>query len=283
MRVRDALYHARQTLASSGIEEAPLEAELLLMHSLGATRVQRYLQLEEEFPAYQSALLDDLLKRRLRHEPLAYIVGHKEFYGLDFLVDSRVLIPRPETELLVEGALAFAKHRFERGTCSIADIGTGSGAIAVALAVHLPQARVYATDISAEALAVAESNARRHGVRERITFLEGDLLEPLPQAVDIIAANLPYVRVFDLMMVGPEIRLYQPLVALEGGWEGLDSIERLLATAGEKLRPEGALFLEISYEQGEAVSSLAQRFFPSAHLRLVNDPAGDPRMLTVET
>lgn len=283
MRVKEALSHARKTLASAHLEEAALEAEILLMHTLGATRAQLYLKLEEDLPDSQLKALEGLLERRLRREPLAYIVGHKEFYGLDCMVDRRVFIPRPETELLVEGALDFARRRFEKGACIIADIGTGSGAIVLALAVHLPHAQLYATDISAEALDVAQLNAQRHGVAQRITFLQGDLLEPLPQAVDIIVANLPYVKTTDLLVVGPEIRLYEPVLALEGGWEGLDNIDRLLAAAGEKLHPGGALLLELSYEQGKAVQSLAHRYFPAAQIELVRDGQGYNRALVIET
>ena len=151
--------------------------------------------------------------------PAAYITGHREFYGLDFAVNSSVLVPRPETELLVEKALELAR---ERSLSTIADIGTGCGAIAVSLAVNLPQTRIYATDISAPALEVALSNCRKHGVTDRVTLLEGDMLAPLPEPVDLIVANLPYVR--EPEMTGVNTLGFEPPLALNGGPDGLDKI-----------------------------------------------------------
>jgi release factor glutamine methyltransferase len=209
---------------------------------------------------------------------VAYIVGHKEFYGLDLFVDNRVLIPRPETELLVERAIGIA---VARSLCLIADVGTGSGAIAVSLAVHLPQVLVYATDASTRALEVAACNCRRHNVEDRVRLLQGHLLEPLPEPVDLIAANLPYVSQAELAQLPPEISRYEPREALNGGPDGLDYIRRLLARAGRYLSLLGVILLEIGATQGKAVTALAKRHFPAAKVEIAKDYAGLDRVVMV--
>jgi release factor glutamine methyltransferase len=189
-----------------------------------------------------------------------------------------VLIPRPETELLVEKAIEISQRR-----AVVADVGTGSGAIAVSLAVHLPQALVYATDASRGALEVAARNCRRHCVEDRVHLLQGHLLEPLPEPVDLITANLPYVSQAELAQLPPDIRLYEPREALDGGPDGLDHIRRLLAQAGEHLKPRGVVLLEIGATQGEAVIALAKRHFPAARVEIAKDYAGLDRVVIVET
>jgi release factor glutamine methyltransferase len=196
-------------------------------------------------------------------------------------VDPRVLIPRPETELLVEHALAMARRL--PAAPSIADVGAGCGAIAVALAVHLPGAAVYALDRSAEALEAVAENARRHGVAGRVHCLPGDLLSALPCPVDLIAANLPYVTTDEWQALAPEIRDHEPRSALDGGPDGLALIGQLLGTAGPCLRPAGAILLEIGAGQGVAATSLARSCLPQAHVQLVQDYAGLDRLVIVET
>ena len=183
------LQHATTALVHGGIEDASLEAELLLRHAQGISLAQLFLQLEEEITPEQATIFWHLVERRLNHEPVAYIMGYQEFYGLDFYVDPRVLIPRPESELLVEKALEHIHLLLgarplppRRGFPLIADIGTGSGTIAISLALNLPQARVYATDISAAALRVATMNCRRHRVTDRVILIKGNLLNPLPDS-----------------------------------------------------------------------------------------------------
>jgi len=219
-----------------------------------------------------------LIERRAQREPVAYIVGHKEFYGLAFFVDNRVLIPRPETELLVELSIEMAQAR---SLHLIADVGTGSGAIAVSLAVHLPQALVYATDASAKALEVAACNCRHHGVEGRVCLLQGHLLEPLSEPVDLIAANLPYISQAELAQLPPEISRYEPREALDGGSDGLDHIRCLLAQVGGYLRSQGAILLEIGAAQGPAVVALAKRHFPAAKVEVAKDYAGLDRVVIV--
>src|SRR5512146_1745406 len=176
-------------------ESAALDAQLLLAHVTGLARTTVLAYPERLLAPEDAERYAALVTRRVAREPVAYLTGHREFMGLDFLTDRRALIPRPETELLVEAALAEVRARIERGEAPIAaDIGTGSGAIALAVAVHEPRlARIYATDVSAEALALAAENAAQLGVAGRVTFLQGDLLAPLPEPVDLLLANLPYV------------------------------------------------------------------------------------------
>jgi release factor glutamine methyltransferase len=190
MTLDRVLLKARQDLARRSVEDAGLEAELLLRQVLGVSRVELYQDFHRELSPQAEADFGRLIERRLRGEPVAYLTGHREFYGLDFCVDPAVLIPRLETELVIDRALAIAR---KRPVATVADIGTGSGAMAVALAVNLPQVKIYATDVSPAALRVARLNCQRHGVAGRVCLLEGDLLAPLPEPVDLIAANLPYV------------------------------------------------------------------------------------------
>jgi release factor glutamine methyltransferase len=209
-------------------------------------------------------------------------VGHREFFGLEFLVDPRVLIPRPETELLVELALQAGRERTQ--PIRIADVGTGSGAISVTLAVQLPEAVVYAIDNSADALAVTADNARRHDVADRMHGLlcrSRDPLAPLPEPVDIITANLPYVSTDEWETLAPEIREYEPRSALDGGTDGLEVIRSLLETAGQHLHSRGTVLLEIGASQGAAVMTLARRHIERASVNVVPDYAGLDRVLVV--
>jgi len=285
--VREAVLWGAQVLEQCGCDSPRLDAELLLVHALGLSRARLIAQFDRVLSPAELTRYRQLIERRRAHEPVAYIVGHKEFYGLDFYVDRRVLIPRPETELLVEKAIELAGKVGDRGyglyPLTLADVGTGSGAIAVSLAVHLPQATIYALDSSAEALEVAVRNVRRHGVEGRVHLLRGDLLSPLPEPVDLIVANLPYVSEEELAELPPEIRCYEPLSALDGGPDGLRHIRRLLAQAREYLRPHGAVLLEVGATQGEAVAELARRHFPTAEIEIARDYGGLDRVVIVRT
>lgn len=281
MIIKEALHQASQALAAHSIEDASLEAELLVRHILGIDRAKLYAQLEGEVSADDAEALAQLVKRRLAHEPSAYIVGHREFFGHDFNVAPGVLIPRPESELLVEEACDFVQQRFPCGDLVIAEIGTGCGAIAISLALLLPMATIYATDISPCALEIAGVNCEKHGVQDRVHLLPGDLLEPLPEAVDIIVANLPYIRDEDWSELSAEIRLYEPEVALIGGRDGLDKIRRLLVDVEEKLRTGALILLEVGAGQGQAAASLAKSLFPGARIELARDLGGRERVLKV--
>jgi release factor glutamine methyltransferase len=280
-QVEGALAAAVQRLRSEGVESPRLDAELLLAHILGVNRAAILTRPERRLSPKELTSFRDLVARRAAREPLAYILGHREFFALDFVVDARVLIPRPETETLVEHALGIARHM--PGPIEIADVGAGSGAIAVALAVHLPEAVVYALEGSADALQVAAENACRHGVGGRVRCLVGDLLTPLNGPVDLITANLPYVTTEEWVGLPPEIRDYEPRAALDGGPDGLALIRRLLEMAGDYLRPGGALLLEIGAGQGQAVVVLAHQHSrsPQADVHLYQDYAGLDRVVVV--
>lgn len=272
-------------LARAEITATPdLDAAVLLGHVAGATRAALLAYPERQLTAEQARLYRSLLARRLAGEPVAYLVGHREFMGLDLLTDARALIPRPETELLVEAALAVARQRLAAGEVPLAaDIGTGSGAIAIALAaLELRLPRVYATDVSPDALALAGENARRLSVAARISLLRGDLLTPLPEPVDLLLANLPYVAPRDASDLPPDVRRYEPALALYGGGDGLGHLRRLFEMAPGHLRPGAALFLEFGYDQRTAVEALARARFPGARVRIIADYGGWDRLIVVE-
>lgn len=279
--ISQAIFSAKNVLEEKGFDEGRLEAELLLSHVLDLSKTEIHTKLDEKLSLKQSRELDSLIQRRLNHEPIAYIMGHKEFFGLEFYVTPDTLIPRPETELLVEKALEIAKERSLQGGL-IADIGTGCGAIAISLAVCLTNIEVYGIDISPTALEVAASNSKKHHVSNRIDLIEGDLLEPLPQPVDIILANLPYISDCRMRELSDDIRVFEPHVALSGGPDGIYEIRRLLDQAGEKLCAGGALLLEISSEQKATVTSLALKYFPEAAVEVISDLSGYERVICIK-
>ncbi|MFC2004164.1 peptide chain release factor N(5)-glutamine methyltransferase [Chloroflexota bacterium] len=276
MTLKQALSRAREVLASNKIEDYSLESELLLMEALKISRVQLYLELDRELNLEDEQTFWHLIKRRLSGEPTAYITRTREFYRLDFYVDPTVLIPRPESELLVERSLDLAQNHT---VSTIAEIGTGCGAIAISLALSLPQAKIYATDISAAALKVALFNCQRHGVVDRICLLSGDMLDPLPKPVDLIVANLPYVRESEL----PQINTlnFEPSLALNGGSDGLEKIRKLCSQISDKLRPGGYLLLEIGQGQSRAVTALLHSFFPLAEIEVMPDFSGIDRVVSL--
>jgi release factor glutamine methyltransferase len=290
-----------------------LDAELLLAHVLGWSRAHvlaeaRALLADADLTAFRA-----LIARRAALEPVAYLLGHKEFYGLDFIVDRSVLVPRPETELLVDLALELARlratdhrppttdHRLaqnkaedvltrspvhpftrspNRSSVVVGDIGTGSGCIAVAVAANLPGALVYAVDISPDALHVARQNVERHGLIDCVRLLQGDLLDPLPEPVDLLISNPPYTV---LSEIDAGVRQHEPQLALDGGPDGLEVYRRLLAAAPARLRPGAAILLEIGATQGAALCELARAQFPAARVALHQDLAGLDRVVVIET
>jgi release factor glutamine methyltransferase len=266
-----ALSRARNILAGNKIEDAPLETELLLEYALKISRVQLYLDLDHELTPRQEQNFWRLVERRLNGEPTAYITGRREFYGLDFYVDHAVLIPRPESELLVEKALGLVQNHH---LPTIADIGTGCGAIAISLALGLPQAKIYATDISAAALEVALVNCQKHGVIDRVRLLQGNMLEPLLEPVDLIIANLPYVKESEIIP-----KSFEPRLALGGGAEGTERICQLCRQANSKLLPGGHLLLEMGQGQRAAITSLLESLFPDGEIEVMPDLSGIERVL----
>ena len=241
---------------------------------LGLNRTQVLTQPERTLSAAEQAAFERLTARAAVNEPLAYILGRREFYGLSFEVNSQVLVPRPETELLVDLARARRPKR-------ALDVGTGSGCIAVALAVNVPDATVTALDLSPEALAVARRNAAAHGVSDRLTFVQSDLLAALEPAAtfDLLCANLPYIDTAELSTL--PVAAHEPALALDGGPGGLLVIERLLAQAPPHLAPGATLLLEIGATQGAAAVALGRAAFPAAAVRIVRDLSDLDRVLTI--
>jgi release factor glutamine methyltransferase len=282
--IQEALTDARTRLSAAENNTASLDAAVLLGHVLGLSRAALYTHPERELTSEELARFEALLERRARGEPVAYLTGHKEFMGLDLLVDRRALIPRPETELLVEMAAQEVQRRLQHGqnapALRVADIGTGSGAIALALAVYVPQLPlIYATDLSAEALELAQENARRLGVEGRVRFLQGDLLEPLPEPVDLLLANLPYIASDEPL--APTVRDYEPHLALFGEDGGLGHLRRLLSSVTPHLKPGATLLLEFGYDQRARLEALIPRLLPGATWRFISDYAGWDRLVVI--
>jgi len=260
----EVLRATERYLADRGVENPRLNAEHLLAHALGLKRMELYLQFDRGLTESERAPLRDLVKRRGAREPLQHILGTAEFHGRSFLCDNRALIPRPETEQLVELALELAKAH---ATPALLDIGTGSGVIPLTLALELPAATVHATDLSPDALALANENATRHQLTGRVVFHQTDLLPPDNAKFDLIIANLPYIPTNEIAALSPEVR-HDPLTALDGGADGLDFIRRLIESAPARLAPGGALLLEIGVGQADAVNALlATRKFRDISLR----------------
>jgi release factor glutamine methyltransferase len=253
------LQWAQKYLQSKGISEPRPSAEVLLAHCLNCNRLELYLHHDQPLADHELSCYKNLLKRRLAHEPTQYITGHQEFWSLDFLVNPAVLIPRPETELLVEAVLEH-QRRFHRGgpIRRILDVGTGSGILAVVLAKELPQAWVVALDRSWPALQVARENARRQEVEQQITWVFGDLVGALAPTAhfDVIVSNPPYVPTGEWQQLPHDIKDYEPRLALDGGPDGLDGIRNLVAEVPALLHPGGVLALEVGQGQAEGVKQL---------------------------
>jgi release factor glutamine methyltransferase len=254
--IQERVATARQTLCEAGIgaQEAGFSARILAAHVLGWSTARYLASAHESEPPQFAERYGALVARRAAREPSAYITGLKEFWGLPLEVSPAVLIPRPETELIVEAALERFAGR--RGPLAVADAGTGSGCLAIALARELPEASVVATDISQAALDVARRNAVRHGVAGRIHFVRADVLEGVAGPFDLIVGNPPYVRVGDRPALQPEVRDYEPSVALFGGASGIELVTALVTQAAARLRPGGTLMFEFGFGQDEAVEDL---------------------------
>jgi len=267
-------------LREAGVSEARFEAELLLRHALGCTREALFARLHEPAGAEAAGHYFHLLERRRGRVPIQHILGTQEFYGLSFRVTPSVLIPRPETELVVDEALAELSAR-SKSAPTIADVGCGSGCIAIAIARERPEATFLAIDASPSALAVARENAAAHGVDERITFLHGDLLDPLVERgekLDLVVSNPPYVVDAEIGELAPEVKEHEPRMALAGGADGLATITRLLEGVGAVLDRGGVVVMEIGKGQDRPV---AERVLSVGLdlLRIVPDLAGIPRVV----
>jgi release factor glutamine methyltransferase len=275
-----ALRHsAIERLTVAEVDEPRLAVEVVLAHALEVSRTQLLTRTDEPLTPDQLIRAQRDLDRLVNGEPLAYVVGHKEFYDVDLLTDPRALIPRPETECLIEHALqAVADHPAPL----IADVGTGCGAIAVTLAKHLPHAHVIATDLSPDALDLARENARHIGVADRIEFRAGSLLEPITEALDLLAANLPYIDDKDWPYLAKTIRGHEPKMAFLGGPDGLDLVRGLLRDAPRVTHLDSLILLEIGAYQGDAVTEIARQHFPRAYIEIKPDYAGLDRLAVIE-
>lgn len=271
---------ARQRLRAAGIspDEADLDARLLAEHVLGWS-TERYL-IDARSPATPQFVseYDALVERRAKREPAAYIVGWQEFWGLPFEVGPGVLIPRPETELVVETALTLLNAAPLAANPAIADVCTGSGCVAVAIARERPDVRVTATDISERALAIARRNAERHGVAARVTFVRADLLAGVAGPFDLVSANPPYVPDADRPTLQPEVRDHEPPLALYAGADGLDVIRRLVVEATERLREGGVLVFEFGFGQSDEIAKLISGTRGLRMVELRPDLQGIPRV-----
>ena len=259
-------------------ETAALDAQVLLAHLLGRPRAWVIAHPELVLTPVQLSELENALARLEQGEPLPYVLGHWEFYGLDFWVTPATLIPRPETELLVERAIEWL--RMQPGSRLVVDVGAGTGCIAVALAARFPDLHLLACDLSLEALEVAQKNIKRHGVQDRVICLQTDLLPAASRRFDLICANLPYIPSATLQSL--RVARWEPSLALDGGQDGLDQIRRLLHGAPAVLAFGGLLLLEIEATQGAAAVELARSAFTQANVTLIHDLADRDRLICIQ-
>jgi release factor glutamine methyltransferase len=265
-------------LQSKGCESARLEAQLLLAHALGCSRTALYTRYEEEPPEAERTRFRELVQSRIKGQPVAHLLGRKEFFSLEFEVGPAVLVPRPDTEWIVTECLQLAK---DMPAPAILDVGTGSGCIAVAVAARHKTAVVTAIDISGEALAVARRNAEKHHVADRVRFLEGDLFGPLAadEKFDLILSNPPYIPTADLAGLAPEVSEHEPRLALDGGADGFVVLDRLIAGAPAHLKAGGHLLVEIGYGQENEARERFGRHGGYELGKTIHDPAGHPRVV----
>jgi len=285
LTIAESVRLAADWLARKGIASARLDAELLATEACGIRRLDIFLSPERPLTADERDRLREMLRRRGRGEPVAYLLGRKEFYGLEIRVNPSVLIPRPETESLVDAVLDRLRADPVERPC-IVDVGTGSGAIACALASRLPDAEVLGVDLSEAALQTARENGRRLGLGDRIRWLRSDLLEAVPETPpwDVVVSNPPYVAEPERAALDPGVRDFEPPEALFSGPEGLDHLRRLLPQALRRLRPGGLLVVETgSATQRELARSLVASSFPDGQVAEVRDPAGHPVGLAART
>jgi len=280
MTITEALAQGGASLPHSA--SPALDARLLMEYVLEKEHSFLVSHGDERLKSDQQRTFQSLIGRAAQLEPIPYITGRAPFYGLEFSVTPAVLIPRPESELLLEAALAWTAQAETHGEhLAVVDVGTGSGCIAILLARLLVNAKVYAVDSSPAALAIAGANAAAFGVTTAIHFFLGNLLEPLPVLPDLIVANLPYIADHEWPIIEEGVKLYEPDLALRGGPDGLDLIRSLLVQAAERLAPRGAILLEIGWQQGPAAERLAREAFPTAQVNVRKDYGGHDRILSI--
>jgi release factor glutamine methyltransferase len=267
---------------SHRVEQPRANAEMLLAHTLGVGRIDLYVQYDRELESETLQRFKGFIQRRIQREPVAYIVGKKEFWSMDLKVTPDVLIPRPETETLVEAALRIVPAEPGPSPLRILDLGTGSGAIVLALASERPGHRFYGVDGSERALAVAQDNARTHGLSETVTFLHGNWFDPVRDQggyYDVIVSNPPYISSQDFKVLPPEIAQYEPREALDGGSDGLEAIRLIIGQAWEHLVPGGWLLFEIGHDQWGPVEKLVTEAGAYSDLAVMKDYSGHDRVV----
>jgi len=295
MRLLELLRKSTEYLGAAGIDDALSEAEMLVFHAVNMDRLDAYVD-NPEIESLNSAKVRRLLQRRIKGEPVQYIIGHIEFLGLTVRVGKGVLIPRPETELLVEEVIKTVKSKAlsvkssEKNSSQLTahslrtflDLCTGTGCIALSLAKEFPDAAVYGTDLSKEALAYAKKNAKKNTIKNA-RFSQGSLFEPMKgKRFDLITANPPYIRRDEIETLQPEIRDWEPVAALDGGMDGMDFYRAILSSAGDYLNPNGFIFLELGYDQAGGVQKIA-RAEGFREIAVINDYAGIGRILKVKS
>jgi len=281
--IQKLLNWVTEYLTGKGVDSPRLSAELLLCYVVGLTRIELYTRFDKPVPQQQLDKLRDLVRRAGLDEPIAYLIGRTEFYSIELDITSECLIPRPETELLVQRAIEFLRSR--DGVQFVCDLCTGSGCIAVAIAKNFSDARVIATDISAGALEVAARNVEKHNLHERIELLQGDLFEPLVTQLDVtefdlIVCNPPYVSSAEYETLAANVKDYEPKSALFAGTDGLDVYRRLIDKVDSFLKPGAALILEIGYAQGPAVRELLEQTGAFGEIKIEKDPHDNDRVVS---
>jgi release factor glutamine methyltransferase len=276
LQIQDALREAVKRLESIKIMTPLLDAEVLLCHVLDMDRLFLYVYRDREMTETQLQTYEIMIGKRLQGVPVQYIVNKQEFMGLDFYVEEGVLIPRPDTEILVESVLEWAKEKDYQQNLVIADLGTGSGAITVSLAYYLKESFVHSVDISPKALSIAGRNARSHSVEERIGFLHGDLFTPLREmgledCLDILVSNPPYIPKKEVDNLQIEVAKYEPKLALDGGEDGLDFYRRIIDEGYVFLKNGGLVALEVGHDQGESIKKMMEHKNNYADIRKIKD------------
>lgn len=266
----------KQYFSGKGVDNPRLDAEVLLSHILCRDRLYLYVHYDQPMSVEELAAFRECVRKRAARVPVAYITGEKEFFGLTFSVSPAVLVPRPETELLVETVV---KRLAGNPAPRIVDLGTGSGAITVSVLTQLPQATAVAVDISAAALAVAQTNAKRHAVAERVEWMQGDFWQPVSGLFDAIVSNPPYIPAADVRALAPEVQ-NEPVLALDGGLDGLDYYRRLLSDGDAYMAPGGFIAIEIGINQAAAIGSLAGKS-PFMVADITADYAGIERVMVL--
>jgi release factor glutamine methyltransferase len=287
MKSGQALQTAAKILQSNKFEDYHIEARVLLGHVLGQTSTEIYTKPEFTLSHAQRLRFSGLIERRLLHEPVPYLTGHTEFFGNDFAVSKNVLIPRPETEILVEEAIKWISEKKGKAenydSIIVADIGTGSGVIAISIAICHSDIKIVATDISKKALVVARKNCKIHRLGNQISLSRGSLLKPLHSKLDLIVSNLPYIEQSELPHLSPEITRFEPALAFDGGPHGLEIISNLLKDAKGYLKVGGCILLEIGAGQTRLVSEISERYLNGANFSTIKDYSGIERVTKIQT